>query len=124
MKYNVIRNEKYDFIGESYSTSYPNLHKYPATMIPQIGIEIFKELDINKGKLLDPYCGSGSSFTIGLDRGLNEMYGFDINPLAVLISRTKFTKLDIDKVKKINQRLRIRVYEYVKNEDNLKEIEK
>ena len=99
MKYNVIRNEKYDFIGESYSTSYPNLHKYPATMIPQIGIEIFKELDINKGKLLDPYCGSGSSFTIGLDRGLNEMYGFDINPLAVLISRTKFTKLDIDKVK-------------------------
>ena len=54
MKYNVIRNEKYDFIGESYSTSYPNLHKYPATMIPQIGIEIFKELDINKGKLLDP----------------------------------------------------------------------
>ncbi|MBP7509874.1 MAG: hypothetical protein KA807_18830 [Prolixibacteraceae bacterium] len=123
MKYNVIRNEKYDFIGESYSTSYPNLHKYPATMIPQIGIEIFKELDINKGKLLDPYCGSGSSFTIGLDRGLNEMYGFDINPLAVLISRTKFTKLDIDKVKKINQRLRIRVYEYVKNEDNLKEIE-
>ncbi len=123
MKYKVIRNEKYDFIGQSYSTSYPNLHKYPATMIPQIGIELFKELNINKGKLLDPYCGSGSSFTIGLDRGLNEMYGFDINPLAVLISRTKFTKLDIEKVKLLRQRLRNKIYEFVKNVDNLEEIE-
>lgn len=122
MKYNVIRNDKYDFIGQSYATSYPNLHKYPATMIPQIGIELFKELNINKGKLLDPYCGSGSSFTIGLDRGLNEMYGFDINPLAVLISRTKFTKIDIEKVKLLKQRLRNKVYEFVKDEENLKTI--
>ncbi|MBI5807724.1 MAG: modification methylase [Ignavibacteriales bacterium] len=122
MKYKVIRNEKYDFIGQSYATSYPNLHKYPATMIPQIGIELFKEFDIKSGKLLDPYCGSGTSFTVGLDRGLKEMYGFDINPLAVLISRAKFTKVDIEKVKVIKQRLRNRVYEFVKIEQNLKEI--
>lgn len=121
--YKVQRNDKYDFIGQSYATTYPNLHKYPATMIPQIGIELFKELNIKKGKLLDPYCGSGSSFTIGLDRGLHEMHGFDINPLAVLISRTKFTKVDIEKVKQIKQRLRNRVYEFVKDENNLKQIQ-
>jgi 16S rRNA G966 N2-methylase RsmD len=123
MKYKVIRNEKYDFIGQSYSTSYPNIHKYPATMIPQIGIELFKEFEIKRGKLLDPYCGSGSSFTVGLDRGLTEMYGFDINPLAVLISRAKFTKVDIEKAKDIRQRFRNRVYEFVKIEDNLKKID-
>lgn len=123
MKYKVMRNEKYDFIGQSYATSYPNLHKYPATMIPQIGIELFKELEIKSGKLLDPYCGSGSSFTVGLDRGLTEMYGFDINPLAVLISRAKFTKVDIEKVKTIRQRLRNRVYEFVKIEENLRRVE-
>ena len=123
MKYKVVRNEKYDFIGQSYSTSYPNIHKYPATMIPQIGIELFKEFEIKRGKLLDPYCGSGSSFTVGLDRGLTEMYGFDINPLAVLISRAKFTKVDIEKAKDIRQRLRNRVYEFVKIEDNLKKID-
>ena len=44
-------------------------------------------------------------FIVGLDRGLNEMYGFDINPLAVLISRTKFTKVNIEKVKIIKRRL-------------------
>jgi 16S rRNA G966 N2-methylase RsmD len=123
MKYKVIRNEKYDFIGQSYATSYPNLHKYPATMIPQIGIELFKELDIKSGKLLDPYCGSGSSFTVGLDRGLTEMNGFDINPLAVLISRAKFTKVDIEKVKAIRQSLRNRIYEFVKIEENLRKVD-
>jgi len=123
MKYKVIRNEKYDFIGQSYSTIYPNIHKYPATMIPQIGIELFKEFEIKRGKLLDPYCGSGSSFTVGLDRGLTEMYGFDINPLAVLISRAKFTKVDIEKAKEIRRQLRNRVYEFIKIEDNLKKIE-
>ncbi|MBI5894411.1 MAG: modification methylase [Deltaproteobacteria bacterium] len=121
--YRVMRNPKYDFIGQSYATSYPNLHKYPATMIPQIGIEIFKELGIKKGKLLDPYCGSGSSFTVGLDRGLNEMQGFDINPLAVLISRTKFTKVNLEKVKLLKQRLRNAVYEFVKKEESLKLLE-
>lgn len=121
--YKVIRNPKYDFIGQSYATSCPNLHKYPATMIPQIGIAIFKELGIKKGKLLDPYCGSGSSFTVGLDRGLNEMYGFDINPLAVLISRTKFTKVELERVKLLKKRLRNAVYEFVKKEENLKLLE-
>ena len=41
MKFKVSRNKKYDFAGESYAPSFPNLHQYPATMIPQIGIELF-----------------------------------------------------------------------------------
>ena len=122
MEYKVQRNKKYDFIGQSYASSYPNLHKYPATMLPQIGIELFKELNIKNGKLLDPYCGSGSTFTVGLDRGFNEMFGFDINPLAVLISRTKFSKVDLDKVKLLRQRLRNKVYEFIKQETNLRSL--
>jgi len=121
--YKVIRNPKYDFVGQSYASAYPNLHKYPATMIPQVGIELFKELNIENGKLLDPYCGSGSSFIVGLDRNLNEMYGFDINPLAVLISRAKFTKLEIKKLDLQRQRLRDEVFEFIKKEENLNSIE-
>jgi len=93
MKYPVTRNESYDFNGQSYASLYPNLHKYPATMLPQIGIEVLGELGIQGGKMLDPYCGSGSSFSAGLDRNFSEMHGFDINPLAVLIAKTKFTKI-------------------------------
>lgn len=122
MKYKIIRNEKYDFAKQSYASSYPNLHKYPATMLPQIGVDLFRELNIKQGKLLDPYCGSGSSFAVGLDCGLQEMYGYDINPLAVLISRVKFTKVDLEKVKSAKTNLRNEVFEFIKREENLSSV--
>lgn len=96
MLYTVERNENYDFIEESYASLYPNLHQYPATMLPQIGIEILKEYNITKGALLDPYCGSGSSFSSGLEFQFDKMYGFDLNPLAILISSAKFTRFNPD----------------------------
>ncbi|MCC6253412.1 MAG: modification methylase [Ignavibacteriaceae bacterium] len=120
MAYTIQRKQQFDFIGQSYASSYPNLHKYPATMLPQIGIELFKELNIKQGKLLDPYCGSGSSFTVGLDRGFTEMDGFDINPLAVLISRAKFTKIDLERIKLLKQRLRNKIYDFVKIESDVR----
>lgn len=122
MKYQVIRNEKYDFTGQSYSAVYPNLHKYPATMLPQIGIEILKELNISTGKLLDPYCGSGSSFASGLECGITEMFGFDINPLAILISKAKYTKISIEKITDIKTQLRNQIFEFIKDEDNFKQL--
>ena len=117
--YEVVRNTKYDFIGQSYATVYPNIHKYPATMLPQIGIEIFKELDIKSGKLLDPYCGSGSSFASGLECGLTEMHGFDINPLAVLISKVRFTKVSVNKLVETKSELRNNIYDFLKDEKNI-----
>ncbi|MDZ7877089.1 MAG: hypothetical protein U5L45_05440 [Saprospiraceae bacterium] len=116
MKYPVIRNEKYDYLGQSYASSYTNLHKYPATMLPQIGIDILKELNISSGKLLDPYCGSGSSFASGLECGLTDMYGFDINPLAILISKVKFTKISINTIIETKAILRDNIFEFVKDE--------
>ncbi|MDR2644580.1 MAG: hypothetical protein LBB44_01150 [Endomicrobium sp.] len=117
--YKVIRNTKYDYIGQSYSSSYPNLHKYPATMLPQIGIDILKELNISKGRLLDPYCGSGSSFSSGLECGIKEMYGCDINPLAVLLSKVKFTKISPGKLLETRKAFRKSLYDFIKNERNI-----
>ncbi|MEB3191790.1 MAG: hypothetical protein VKL42_15735 [Snowella sp.] len=119
MYYPVIRNPNYDFADQGYGAIYPNIHKYPATMPPQIGIALLKELKITQGKLLDPYCGSGSSFASGLECGLTEMYGFDINPLAVLISRVKFTKIDLEALQRMKQQLREQVDEYLKKENCL-----
>jgi 16S rRNA G966 N2-methylase RsmD len=88
-------------------------------MPPQIGIALLKELNITQGKLLDPYCGSGSSFASALECGLTEMYGFDINPLAVLISRVKFTKIDLEALQITKQQLREKIDEYLKKENFL-----
>ncbi|MGI8670370.1 MAG: modification methylase [Aridibacter sp.] len=123
MKYPVTKNEKYDFAGQSYAAVYPNLHKYPATMLPQIGIEILDELNIKKGKMLDPYCGSGSSFAAGLEFGFEELYGYDINPLAVLISKAKFTKLNLSDVKRSQQKLIKSITKNIENNDLEKSIE-
>ena len=120
MKYPIVRNTKYDYVGQSYASSFPNLHKYPATMLPQIGIDILREFNISKGKLLDPYCGSGSSFASALECGLTDLYGFDINPLAVLISKVKFTKISINQLLEAKKNFRNNVFEFLKNEENLK----
>jgi hypothetical protein len=120
MKYPIVRNTNYDYVGQSYASSFPNLHKYPATMLPQIGIDILKEFNISNGKLLDPYCGSGSSFASALECGLTDLYGFDINPLAVLISKVKFTKISINKLLDTKKIFRDNVFEFLKNEENLK----
>lgn len=122
MKYQSVRNTKYDYTGQNYATMYPNLHKYPATMLPQIGIDILNELNINSGKMLDPYCGSGSSFASGLECGITEMQGFDINPLAVLISKARFTKICINKLLEIKEKLRNDIFEFLKNENNAKKL--
>ena len=82
-------SSKYDFAGQSYASMYPNLHKYPATMLPQIGVELLKDFKAKKTNLLDPYCGSGSSFISGVEYGIKDFVGFDLNPLAVMISRVR-----------------------------------
>ena len=96
--YKVKINSSYDFKNENYSTYFPNLHKYPATMLPQIGVELFKELKIKKHRLLDPYCGTGSSVLAGIANGISEFHGFDINPLAILIAKARYTKLNTKKL--------------------------
>jgi 16S rRNA G966 N2-methylase RsmD len=124
MKYQVIRNPKYDYAGQSYASVYPNLHKYPATMLPQIGIDILKELNVSSGTLLDPYCGSGSSFASGLECGITEMHGFDINPLAVLISRAKFTKISLNEFFETRQTFRNNVFDFLKNENSINDLKR
>lgn len=92
----AIRNEKYDYLEQGYKDLYPQLHKYPATMLPQIGVDILKELGVKaNAKLLDPYCGSGSSFASATELGISDLTGYDLNPLAILISSVKFTKINL-----------------------------
>ena len=108
--YEIQMNNSYDFKGENYSTHFPNLHRYPATMLPQIGIELFKELKINKHCLLDPYCGTGSSALAGIASGFAEFHGFDINPLAVLIAQARYTKLSATKLLNYRKNIEYTVY--------------
>lgn len=132
-EYDIDSNSKYDFKGECYNSLYPNLHKYPATMLPQIGLELLKEFKAKKTNLLDPYCGSGSSFSSGLEYGIKKFVGFDLNPLAILISKAKLNyiesyilNIEKDKLKnKIANKTFNKNYEILKSKilNNIKNID-
>jgi len=89
-----------------------------------LGIEILNELNVKNGALLDPYCGSGSSFASGLECGLTEMHGFDINSLAVMISKAKFTKISVNELAKTKIIFRNNVYEFLKYENNIDSLQR
>ena len=120
--YKVVRNQKYDFSGESYGQDcFPSIHKYPATMIPQVGAEIINEIGGKFLSILDPYCGSGSSFASGLACGITDFTGFDLNPLAIAITKARFTRLNLSLLENcINF---IRETAYAKKANGLEKVE-
>lgn len=65
--------------------------QYPAMMVPIVQkriIEIIVNAKGNATNLLDSFMGSGTSLVAGMEMGL-DCYGQDINPLAVLVSKTR-----------------------------------
>lgn len=65
--------------------------RYPAMMVPAILRELIRavcELQPSISNVVDPFLGAGTTMTSSMQLGMN-FSGQDINPLAVLISRTK-----------------------------------
>lgn len=74
------------------------VHSYPAMMIPQVARRLIKEYGKTPKVLLDPFLGSGSVLVEGmLTDSITRVYGIEINPLGVLISKVKTTPLDISR---------------------------
>ena len=66
------------------------IHTYPAMMIPQIARRLIYLYGKESKTLLDPFMGSGTSLVeASLVPHIKEAYGFDLNPLAYLISKVK-----------------------------------
>jgi hypothetical protein len=71
-----------------------SIFQYPAMMVPLVqrrllGAVLEARPDIQS--VYDPFMGSGTSLVSGMHYGLN-VYGNDINPLAVLISRVRTSR--------------------------------
>lgn len=81
----------WDFKSEDTKQYTHCFHRYPAQMIPQVARRLIETYGRKDDVLFDPYCGSGTSLVEGLLFGM-DVYGCDINPLAVTISRAKTDK--------------------------------
>src|SRR5437870_12295862 len=72
----------------------PDLHSYPAKMFGRLAGDVLDTYAKPGFFVLDPFCGSGTVMLKCQERGFNSL-GFDINPLAVMISSAKLGASDL-----------------------------
>jgi site-specific DNA-methyltransferase (cytosine-N4-specific) len=85
----------WDFNGSNTKEDTHRIHTYPAMMIPQIARRLIYLYGGEAKTLLDPFMGSGTSLVeASLRPHIKEAHGFDLNPLAYLISKVKTTKIN------------------------------
>jgi SAM-dependent methyltransferase len=66
-------------------------HPYPCKFPPE---SIWQFVHGRGDVLLDPFCGSGTTIVEAAQNGWKSVYGFDSNPIAVLITRFKTLTTD------------------------------
>lgn len=68
-------------------------HRYPAKFIPQLARRLIEEYSQERNTVLDPFCGCGTTLVESVV-SRRYSYGFDINPISVMISMAKVRHLD------------------------------
>ena len=93
-------NKDWNFEEYRMSEYTHTIHSYPAMMMPRIARNVIQEYATSESIVLDPYMGSGTTLLEGMVENVGKVIGFDLNPLAVLISTAKTTKFNLEKIKK------------------------
>lgn len=97
MKERVIDNS-WSFLGADTKEFTHCYHVYPAMMIPQIARRLIEEYKPKNTKFIfDPYCGTGTTMVEAKLANINSA-GTDLNPTVRLISKSKITNYNLDKV--------------------------
>lgn len=84
-----------------------SIHPFPARMAPELALEKLSEL-ANPSLILDPMAGSGTVLRQATDLG-HRAVGFDMDPLAVLMTRVWTTAVEEKLVDKIAERVTKRI---------------
>ena len=77
------------------------VHPFPARMAPELAIETLRDLP-RSSVVLDPMAGSGTVLRHAGDMG-HDAVGYDVDPLAVLISRVWTRPICDDAIETIYQ---------------------
>lgn len=93
--------ERYwDFKSDDTREYTHGIHSYPAMMVCPISrniISIVQQI-IPVHSLFDPFAGSGTVLVEGMLANIETIYGTDINPLALFLSKAKTTRLDTNEL--------------------------
>ena len=92
LPFKKIRNEYFDFKNTPASIGIYGIHPYPAMFHFLVVRELIKRFSKEGEYVLDPFMGSGVVAGECLISGRN-FIGYDINPLAILISKVRTTPI-------------------------------
>lgn len=93
---NLIASDEWSFINESRastSTLTHSYHRYPAKFIPQLVDKLIQQYTKEGDLVVDPFGGCGTTLVESKLKGRRGI-GFDINPIAKLITQTKITPIE------------------------------
>jgi hypothetical protein len=78
----------------------PSIHPFPARMAPGLALDSLRAL--KSGTVLDPMTGSGTVARLAKSQSLDAL-GFDLDPLAVLISKVATTTVEDELIERHSQ---------------------
>jgi len=89
-KYTRRIDYSWDYRGEKTKTYTHGIHTYPAMFIPQVARRLLETYSKKNEIVCDIFCGSGTALVESklLERNI---YGIDLNPLAIFLARAKTT---------------------------------
>lgn len=125
---NKLPSDYWDFQSEDVREYTHGIHNYPAMMVCPISRNI---LNIMSGithidTLLDPFAGSGTVLVEGMIANIHTIYGNDINPFALFLSKAKTKRIDVSalqhEVNALYERIERKVENYYPQIENVNEI--
>ena len=93
---NRLAEIDWSFTNRSKAPAIESIHPYPAKFIGDIPRNFIEQLSLPpETKVLDPFCGSGTTLVEAQRAGLTAV-GIDLNPIACLLSRVKTSEMHPD----------------------------
>lgn len=114
-----ILSNNLDFKDERDFHNSHRVHSFPAKFPPQLPRILIKELTEPGDIVLDPMQGSGTTLLEAL-LAERRAIGFDIDPLALLLSRVKLASYDISTLKTKGEEIITNAEKKLQNKEELK----
>ena len=86
----------WDFATDPTDALTHGIHPYPAKLMPLVAERVIAQHGTTDGSVFDPFCGSGTTL---LEANMHQQHaiGYDLNPLAVMISKVKTTRIPLQR---------------------------